>query len=85
VLKAIPTQPTQHDGREVTTKHRGNGLAKQLLQSVSAHLSGYAKIHAIARSWAIHVIHLIVKPLENAIVAPCQQRKQPNYTCTHAL
>jgi hypothetical protein len=58
-------------------------LAKQLLQSVSAHLSGYAKIHAIARSWAIHVIHLIVKPLENAIVAPCQQRKQPNYTRTH--
>jgi hypothetical protein len=60
-------------------------LAKQLLQSVSSHLFGYAKVLAIARSWAIHVIHLIVKPLENPIVAPCHQRKQPNYTCTQAL
>jgi hypothetical protein len=41
-------------------------LAKQLLQSVSSHLLGYEESLVIPRSWAIHVIHLIVTQLKES-------------------
>jgi hypothetical protein len=41
------------------------------MQSVSSHLLGYEKLLVIPRSWAVHVIHLIVTQLKKAIVAPC--------------